>query len=87
MHSIHLDLDLNLSVSSLFCVIFLMENYEESIQEQSNSRAMAFWGHLVMVKVQHGETLRHFLLHGTLRKPNVLPPSHLFVPVAVNKQI
>lgn len=45
MHSIHLDLDLNLSVNSLFCVIFLMENYEESIQEQSDSRAMAFWGY------------------------------------------
>lgn len=41
---------------------------------------------LVMVKVQHGETLRHFLSHGTLRKTNVLPLSHLFVPVAVNKQ-
>lgn len=41
----------------------------------------------IKVRVQHREKLVCFQACGPLRSTSILPPSHLFVPVSVNKQI
>lgn len=88
--STHLDVARRLSANGLLlCLIpqlIFIGNSEESIQEQSGSRGMPFWD----TRDGQGSAWReaHALsVRWGLRKTNVLLPSHLFVPAAVNKQI
>lgn len=74
-------------INSLFRVIFLMGNFEESILEQSESRVWPLGDTGDGQSSAWGETRLCTFGHVRLRKTNVLPPSHLFVPVAANKQI
>lgn len=64
-----------------------MENVEESILEQSESRIWPLGDTGDGQSSAWEETPLCTLDHVRLRKTNVLPPSHLFVSVAVNEQI